>query len=623
MIREAVCRDASVRRTVFYLAIAIALSLPLEASGLKISCSKCERAVKTVTRPVGKVAGNVVRAVEEAVGGGAAVAVDAHEAAARAVVDVHQLVVEPTAEFATQTATAVMEPTIHITESTVKIVGKSLDSTAEEISEAGADVGKNLDEAAKDVGAEAKRAVVNVGELGEAVGKYVERSVSDTRDVYKKTANLLREGRVVDAFMYNSVQPWKDTEGRASKLAQESSLANTVGAVAASAYGGPGGAAAYSAWYAYNASGGNLEIALKAGVISGLTSAGFSAANSMPIGDINPAYDVAKKAAVTGAIGGVAVAASGGDDKAILEGFLRSGGMVLIQDGYKQYTGGQNLEENLKGAELEAFCTQVNPQVASACAPPSDWFKKNPDGSYVMENGHGVLDMSKVDPRHSFVGLAQDGPPAGMLDILVGENGKVMNTVAKIPGMNAMAIFHDEWVITSHMEGMAVQGTIIPAIVLTYLGTEAGVQGLIQDSILSTQGQAQASAQFAETARAELTGSTMPTQSTLELTGSRAEDPLVHAKELPSLGASSYLCMKGPGVTEPEGALGSVVSRTIFLAKGQPPSELACVVIYQKTQEAASDEAPWYAVQDQGYCEPKAKELADKHVKSGWSCLAR
>jgi hypothetical protein len=40
---------------------------------------------------------------------------------------------------------------------------------------------------------------------------------------------------------------------------------------------------------------------------------------------------VAKKAIVTGAVGGVAVAASGGSQADIEQTFLRSGGMVVVQ----------------------------------------------------------------------------------------------------------------------------------------------------------------------------------------------------------------------------------------------------------------------------------------------------
>jgi hypothetical protein len=44
-----------------------------------------------------------------------------------------------------------------------------------------------------------------------------------------------------------------------------------VGQVAATAYGGPGGAAAYAAWYAYRATGGDAETALRVALITGAT----------------------------------------------------------------------------------------------------------------------------------------------------------------------------------------------------------------------------------------------------------------------------------------------------------------------------------------------------------------
>ena len=60
----------------------------------------------------------------------------------------------------------------------------------------------------------------------------------------------------------------------------------------------------------------------------------------------------AQKIVVTGAIGGVAVAAVGGNDEAIKTGFLSSGTMVLVQDGFHSYTGH---ELSGKASEGEAY----------------------------------------------------------------------------------------------------------------------------------------------------------------------------------------------------------------------------------------------------------------------------
>jgi hypothetical protein len=52
----------------------------------------------------------------------------------------------------------------------------------------------------------------------------------------------------------------------------------------------------------------------------------------------NGARQIVEKTVVTGAIGGLAVAAAGGDKDAVREGFLLSGAMVLVQTGYQAAT---------------------------------------------------------------------------------------------------------------------------------------------------------------------------------------------------------------------------------------------------------------------------------------------
>src|SRR5260370_22269699 len=76
-------------------------------------------------------------------------------------------------------------------------------------------------------------------------------------------------------------------------------------------------------------------MAIRVGLITGATSAGFNAAGKLPI---DTTAQIAQKAIVTGAIGGLAVAAAGGDHDAVRDGFLLSGGMVLIQTAYDQAT---------------------------------------------------------------------------------------------------------------------------------------------------------------------------------------------------------------------------------------------------------------------------------------------
>jgi hypothetical protein len=54
--------------------------------------------------------------------------------------------------------------------------------------------------------------------------------------------------------------------------------------------------------------------------------------------------------------------------------------------------------------------------------------------------------------------------------------------VSKVPGMNAMAMFHDPWSVAWNMDAFTNVATIIPAVVLTYHGTEAPIDEKIRDA---------------------------------------------------------------------------------------------------------------------------------------------
>src|SRR5690554_4580349 len=233
----------------------------------------------------------------------------------------------------------------------IKEAGNAVDDTVKTIStgKPHGDIAKTVVKAVDDTVKEADRGLKNVEEAVHAIGKFTERQLHGVGDTLSDAEKRVREGKVVDAIWHLGADPLRHTEDNAAKAAQESSLINTVGQVAASAYGGPGGAAAYSAWYTYKETG-DADLALKVGIITGATSSAFGTVGDMPS---NTAGELTKKTIAAGAIGGVAVAASGGDEDAIREGFLRSGGMVLVRDGYKRVT---THELDARSSKGEAYC---------------------------------------------------------------------------------------------------------------------------------------------------------------------------------------------------------------------------------------------------------------------------
>ena len=131
--------------------------------------------------------------------------------------------------------------------------------------------------AAEHIIEEAGRGLENLEEAAHAIGKFAERQLDSAGERLSDAERRVREGKVIDAIWHFNTDGFRDTEENAALAAQESSLLNTVGQVAATAYGRPGGAAAYAAWYTYKETG-DAELAIRVGIITGATSAALGEA---------------------------------------------------------------------------------------------------------------------------------------------------------------------------------------------------------------------------------------------------------------------------------------------------------------------------------------------------------
>jgi hypothetical protein len=348
------------------------------------------------------------------------------------------------------------------TQDTGKAIEKGAQDTGKAVEKGAHDTGKTLEKATQDTGKAVEKAGQDTVDAGRAIGKFVERQVNGIGHSLSDAEVRLREGKVVDAIWHLSTDQLKNTEQNAAEAAKESNILRTVGQVAATAYGGPGGAAAYAAWYAYRETG-DAELAFRVGLITGATSAGFNAAGKLPSGTD---WELTKKTIVTGTVGGLAVAAAGGDEAAMRDAFLLAGGMVLVQDGYRSVTKHKLDPRASKG---EAYCMAT---VGEKCSPELSAYIRDADGKILYdEKGNPRVDVTKVDPRRPRVGTwakANETPLIG-----VGERSALMTGVSRVPGMNAMALFHDQWSVTWHMDTFTNVVTIAPAVVLTYTGTGA------------------------------------------------------------------------------------------------------------------------------------------------------
>jgi len=103
------------------------------------------------------------------------------------------------------------------------------------------------------------------------------------------------------------------------------------------------------------------------------------------VGDM-PHDQIVAKAILAGAVGGMAVAASGGGKDAVTTGFLLGAGMVIVQDGFQEMT-----DHELDGrvSQGEGYCMSVT-WANVACAPPDIAFERDANGNYV-KNPDGTL----------------------------------------------------------------------------------------------------------------------------------------------------------------------------------------------------------------------------------------
>ena len=480
-----------------------------------------------------------------------------------------------------------LQPAIAATEKAVKDIITTVDK-------AGKDTTATTEKAVKDTQAEVGRAAKNVEDAGNAVVHYVQKEVESEGKVLSNAQKRIREGKVVDAFWHMGTERLQATDDNAAAAAQESDLLRTVGAVAASAYGGPAGAAAYAAWLTYKQTG-DANLALRVGILTGASSVAFGAAGDLPAGTT---YQVAQKAVVTGAIGGLAVAAAGGNEEAIKAGFLSAGAMVLVQDGYKSYTG-RALDG--RASEGEAYCMTAGQD----CSPPDAAMLQ------VDSEGNARLDMSKVDARRPAVGMKVD--PA--LVSWKSEQSPFMTSVSRVPGIQAMAVFHDTWTMQWD-NALLVKASILPAVVLTYTGTGAPYYDLIRQSALDrvareklfTLNDGPPIVSPAPSAPALGSPSASPPSRPSPAVAT-TNTPALQAVTLPRQASNisvSYLCSTG------------LDERYIYVETGRRKSDRStCRIGYRRAEGSAE----LHSSANMAVCEVKAASIVAGAVEAGWSCF--
>jgi hypothetical protein len=332
----------------------------------------------------------------------------------------------------------------------VRDIGTTIDKAFKdgivELSRVPENIKTNADKAVKDSNAEAQRFGREVDAAGRALAKYAQSSVSGHIQSLRQAEERVRAGKAIDAIWHAALSPVQVAEKSASDAVLESSYLRAVGQVAASSYGGPAGAAAYAAWLTYRETG-NASLALRVGILTGASASAFGAAGKID--------DTVKRTIVTAAVGGAAVAAAGGSEEAVKQAFLQAGAMVVVQDGFRSFSG-HDLDG--KAAKGEPYCLTAT---QNECTPV-------PTGAItgVDKDGNFIVDVKKLDPTVPQVGLKNHSA-------LFSEQNVLMKSASRIPGIQGMAVFHDAWAITWDMGTLMTPATILPAIVLTYTGLGA------------------------------------------------------------------------------------------------------------------------------------------------------
>ena len=325
---------------------------------------------------------------------------------------------------------------IHFGTDVLKVVIKGTNDTVAVVSKAGNDIVVNYAKAWKDTTEQTKRSFNDGVDAGAAALRYQERVTKDYLTSLGNSERRLREGKVVDAAWGLATEPVQSQEKNFFKATQESHVINDAAASAAAFYGGPGGAAAYASWSTYKSTG-DATLAMRVGIIAGLSSE-LGSSSGATLSTNATTSEIVRKATIAGAAGGIAIAAQGGDEAAIKDGFLKSAGSVLIQVSKNKLNSSvPNASNYIEIAECvsakdvsclgrTAYVRDVNGKLVKEISK---------DGNYKIEN---------IDPKTQighWVGVNLNDPS--------NQNLKQFANISKLPNSNIIAMYDGRVVLTT------------------------------------------------------------------------------------------------------------------------------------------------------------------------------
>lgn len=451
------------------------------------------------------------------------------------------------------------------------------------------------------------------GDVCDALAAAATFSIDNFEDIgptLRKASERLAEGKPVDAVWHIGTDTIRSSNDNATKALQRSTLLGAVAQVAASVYGGPYGATAYSAWLTYNQTGGDIGSALKAGLISGATAYALGDVTQI---DLTATSDIARAAVLTASINGLAVAAAGGTNDQIRSAAALGVATVLIRAGYRKLTKFDLDRERLKSSQGDSYCKAEIPRAeyftgaaGSPCLPPATAYRVNAAnepldiyGNVADENHPPFIDQSKLDPSRPHVGMWADGSKRQPLGI--NERSTLMRGASSIPGVNAMAVGHDAFDARYIDHNMMIDivprvATIPPALTLTYVGSGEYIHDMIREGLRGRQ---------------EPTAQTRPAPATAQ---SASPQSRAHAVE-----EMQIVCG-----TETLDARIDVATQLTVQASGasavlRPSTTRICELV----QTTRGRRYPlWHAHHQTASCFNKASEIIARYQDKGFVCFA-
>ncbi|MEB6461166.1 hypothetical protein MXL92_07985 [Raoultella ornithinolytica] len=337
----------------------------------------------------------------------------------------------------------------------IDVIKKTVDNATRTFVKAVNDVASTYDKAWKDIGAQAQRSFNDLTEAGAAIVHFAGNELSSQYALLNKAENQIKEGKIIDAIWSTTVAPFHDSEKNLYDAMQESHVLDQAITSAAAFYGGPAGAAAVAAWKVMRLTG-DINSALRAGALAAVVQQGGAIVNGMPDGTIS---EVVKKAAIAGAVGGVAVAVSGGDEQAITDAFLKSSGNVLIQDAQSQVGEIVKGNPNISAAAETVGCISARNVSCLADVP----YVKDATGKLTEQVSPALADIKgRVDEV--------TGKWTAMKTQAEKDVNEWLTSIPKLPGLDAIPIANNTAVITWTLGKEDELKNGIPTVVITAIG---------------------------------------------------------------------------------------------------------------------------------------------------------